>query len=238
MLNDDYPSASLTEVVRAGIPISQTVHVMRINLGDEITYRGSLIRAQLNGYALKVSIWVDSGLVDSFGRIYKTITGRYARFALLLRNDPMVLIVDCDDTYKRPNFGLIFQVPTKEELSGCCGCGWNDDDQDMFQPWIVHGATVLSQDALGTVKHVSNMYQVTLSFDASRPGGVHWRRQQIGCANWCLTILCFCGLWPVLIKRNHGDDFPTSRADAYNTFNMSRITLKQADCHNELRVFA
>lgn len=236
-----YAYNELTPDATKNLPICQSLRVLRIKLGEEITHDNVLMRAQLNGPALKLMIWVDTGHMDSFARIYKTITKRYVRFALLLRNAPCVLIVDCGDVMHVAGTGLAFLVPPAVTSCSGCRCEWSTDEQVPFQHYVVEGWNPLSQDAMGKLDANLKPVEMRLSApNASTPGAVAWTvRPQCGC-HACVSLsllVCIPLIWPLFPGYCKSGEFPSHARDTWSSFSMNKVTLKGADCWDQLEIF-
>jgi len=117
------PWTSVSPSLLAGLPRCTLVRVLQLKVGEHLAYANVWMRAVGNGGALTLSWSIDAhgGEDEAFASF--TVQARWLRVALMLRNEPTLVLVDCLSLLSHPLAGLAFQVPDK----ACCPlmpCGW------------------------------------------------------------------------------------------------------------------
>jgi hypothetical protein len=218
--------SSVPPNLSASLPHSELLRVISLPLGQELTYNKILIRAERCGDVLKLQIWVDTDNSSTGEKIYKTINKRWVRLAMLIRNEPVVLLVDCG--YVRGKLAFY----AKEESCPCC-CRWGEKHASMFRDRIRSNRwNPLSADVEGM--WISNWLH-KVSFGLYNPSSreLSWNVRPSGCQSWCMccTLSVYVPIIPfMIISCINCGSLPVEERDTWTSFSLDKITVKAADC--------
>jgi len=90
----------LSSDTKKDMPISENFRVVELDVGQEVSLSKTLIRTGLSepgvsGPFLILHVWVDASMTETFYRIFKSINKRFCKLGLLIRNEPVIIVVDC-----------------------------------------------------------------------------------------------------------------------------------------------
>jgi hypothetical protein len=101
----DYPPPLLQTVIYNNLPlklkenipyISETIRIIQIRLGQEIYIDStSLLRLFTNGNIAVIHFWSDSRVPEQLTCIYKTINAQLIILKVIVRNKPLIVIINC-----------------------------------------------------------------------------------------------------------------------------------------------
>jgi hypothetical protein len=83
--------------LKENIPyISETIRIIQIRLGQEIYIDStSLLRLSTNGNIAVIYFWSDSRVPEQLTCIYKTINAQLIILKVVLRNKPLIVVINC-----------------------------------------------------------------------------------------------------------------------------------------------
>jgi len=224
-----------TEWLKAGLPVSSSLRVIGLNLDREISHAGMVVRTELNGDALKVVISISTNDANTAAVIYKNFAQRYVKLALLIGNEPLVLIVDCGETRKPYAF--------RAEKAGVLGCLQCAQTYCVFSqlPRIVVGDwnPMPADITNGNGEDESP----AVRFQEPRPDSsgrlrLPWTMRPSNAINACLcTVLSF---HPILAPFFWAwccqcGSFEVDQVDTWSiNGNLAKIVVKKASCHDQV----
>lgn len=89
------PYLKVPAALRANLPICESVRFVRLEVGQQLSFDSAMITTSINGGSLKVQVWAEANMKDSYGALYCTVAKQVVVVKLMLKNAPIILFVNC-----------------------------------------------------------------------------------------------------------------------------------------------
>eukprot|EP01040_Poterioochromonas_malhamensis_P012790 gene12790-14018_t len=209
--------------LKDGIPyISETLRIVLMRTNQDMNVDTALIRATLNGSILVITIWQDAQQVDQFHNIYKTLNQQLVLVKMLLRNRPVIVIINAGMTRGKE----CFQVSNTYEMGGS---GFNFGLQ-AYSRWRVQDWNPVCPDYLPDQYQGIDLWEEHLELD---PVGHHVHHYAYPPPRLYFLSLCFpCCLCPQICIARFGNFYPVRERDLTITASKADDNIKILEISN------
>ena len=185
--------------------VSETIRMIHMRVEQDVNIETAMIRCRFNGSILLLCIWQDTRQPDRFTCIYKTINQQLIVLKVMIKNRPIIVIVNAGSVRGRQCF---YVSNTYQDNPSGFSFGLQ-----AYQKWIVPGWNPVCPDYLPASYWGKDHWQEEVEIDFIAKHVLHSGRQPRRL--YPLSICFPCCLCPQICLARFGNYYPIQDRDIH-----------------------